>query len=108
MLAPHNLTREESEVLARLPFFAMLDADALQSMAASTRRRSYRRGEIIHHEDDIAGDVFVVTRGHVKHRITAFDGRQLTHAIQGPGSFFGVVSVVDNSRRAGDAVGLTD
>jgi CRP-like cAMP-binding protein len=108
MLSSQTLTRKESEVLARLPFLAMLDASQMQDLASSVRKRSYRRGEIIHHVDDIAGDIFVVTRGHVKHRITAFDGRQLTHAIDGPGGFFGMLSVIDQKRRAGDAVGLTD
>jgi CRP-like cAMP-binding protein len=108
MLSTQSLTREEHDVLAKLPFFTMLDADEMQDVASSVRKRSYRRGEIIHHVDDIAGDVFVVTRGHVKHRITAFDGRQLTHSVDGPGGFFGMLSVIDQKRRAGDAVGLTD
>src|SRR5690348_15517580 len=108
MLAPQTLNREELEKLAALPFFAMLNENDLQAIASTVRKRSYRRGEVIHHVDDVAGDVFVVLRGHVKHRITALDGRQLTHSIHGPGGAFGLVSVIDHKRRGGDAVGLTD
>jgi len=108
MVATHNLTRDEFQVLARLRFFDVLNPSELEEIAASVRRRTYRRGEVIHHVDDVAGDVFVITHGIVKHRLTAFDGRQLTHSIQGPGEPFGLLSVIDQKRRAGDAVALTD
>jgi CRP-like cAMP-binding protein len=91
-----------------VPFFTGLPESERERLAASVRRRSYRRGEVIHHEDDLAGDCFVVTQGHVKHRLTAFDGRQLTHSVQGPGGFFGLLSLIDHKRRAGDAVAVTD
>jgi CRP/FNR family cyclic AMP-dependent transcriptional regulator len=108
VVAIQTLSRDEFEVLVHLPLFAKLDGAGLERIAASVRKRSYRRGEIIHHVDDVAGDVFIIFRGQVKHRLTAFDGRQLTHTIQGPGEPFGLLSVIDQKRRAGDAVALTD
>jgi CRP/FNR family cyclic AMP-dependent transcriptional regulator len=108
MLATQPLTKEEAQVLRALPFLAGLTEGELERVAAGVRRRSYRRGDLIHHEDDLAGDGFVVTRGHVKHRLTAFDGRQITHKYSPPGSFFGMLSVLDHKRRAGDAVAVTD
>jgi CRP-like cAMP-binding protein len=80
----------------------------LEEIAATVRKRNYRRGEVIHHVDDVAGDVFVIVRGVVKHRLTASDGRQFTHSIQEAGAPFGLLSVIDQHRRAGDAVALTD
>ena len=108
MVAVHHLTREELRLLADLPFFSAIRGDEMEEMVASIRKRSYRRGEVIHHVDDVAGDVFVILRGVVKHRLTASDGRQFTHSIQESGAPFGLLSVIDQQRRAGDAVALTD
>jgi CRP/FNR family cyclic AMP-dependent transcriptional regulator len=108
MLASHSFTRDEVALLGRLPFLAILPEAELAALTTGVRRRSYRRGEVIHHADDLAGDVFVIARGHVKHRQSAVDGRQLTHSIMGEGGFFGLMSVIDHKRRAGDAVALTD
>jgi CRP-like cAMP-binding protein len=108
MVIAHNLSREEFATLANLRFFDCLNEQEMEEIAATVRKRNYRRGEVIHHVDDVAGDVFLITRGNVKHRLTAFDGRQLTHSIQGPGDPFGLLSVIDQKRRAGDAVALTD
>ena len=99
---------EDVATIERVPFFAGVPQDELRELAASARRRTYRRGDVIHRVDDVAGDVFIVTMGHVKHRQVSMDGRQLTHAINHPGSIFGMLSVIDRKRRAGDAVALTD
>ena len=108
MLAAHHLSREEFRVLSELAFFSATSTEEMEEIAATVRKRNYRRGEVIHHVDDIAGDVFVIVRGVVKHRLTASDGRQFTHSIQEAGAPFGLLSVIDQHRRAGDAVALTD
>ena len=71
MLAVHHLSREEFRVLSQLPFFAATSAEEMDEIAATVRKRSYRRGEVIHHVDDVAGDVFVIVHGVVKHRARA-------------------------------------
>jgi CRP-like cAMP-binding protein len=106
--ATQSLTREEAQILRALPFLSGLPDGDLQRVTGAVRRRTYRRGDLIHHEDDLAGDCFVVVRGHVKHRLTAFDGRQITHKFSTTGAFFGMISVLDHKRRAGDAVAVTD
>ena len=99
---------DDVAALERVPFFEGVAQAELRELAAAARRRTYRRGEVIHRVDDMAGDVFIVSKGHVKHRQVSMDGRQLTHAINHPGSIFGILSVIDRKRRAGDAVALTD
>jgi CRP-like cAMP-binding protein len=104
----HHLSREEQRILSDLPFFTAIRSEEMEEISSTVRKRSYRRGEVIHHVDDVAGDVFVIVRGAVKHRLTASDGRQFTHSIQEAGAPFGLLSVIDHQRRAGDAVALTD
>jgi CRP/FNR family cyclic AMP-dependent transcriptional regulator len=108
MLASPLLNRDEAQILHSLPFLDGIPAGEVEHFTSAVRRRSYRRGDLIHHEDDLAGDFFIVLRGHVKHRIAAQDGRQITHKINGPGRYFGMLSLLDHKRRAGDAVALTD
>lgn len=103
-----HATAQDLETLSRLPMFACAFRDELAEIAATARKRTYHRGEVIHHVDDVAGDMFVIVNGHVKHRLLASDGRQITHSVQPPGNSFGTMSVIDGKRRAGDAVALTE
>jgi CRP/FNR family transcriptional regulator, cyclic AMP receptor protein len=106
--ATQQVTRDEAQIIRALPFLRSLPEPDLERVIAAVRRRTYRKGDLIHHEDDLAGDCFVVVRGQVKHRLTALDGRQITHKFSSSGVFFGMISVLDHKRRAGDAVAVTD
>ena len=90
-------------LVLRLPLFACVPEHEVADILGSARRRTYQRGQVIHHVDDVAGDVFIIVKGHVKHRLLASDGRQITHNIQNPVNFFGMMSVLDGKRRAGDS-----
>src|SRR4051812_17737406 len=87
--ATQQVTRDEAQIVRALPFLKGLPEPELDRVIAAVRRRTYRKGDLIHHEDDLAGDCFVVVRGQVKHRLTALDGRQITHKFSSPGVFFG-------------------
>ena len=52
--------------LARIPFFAGLDAAALERLAAGTRTRRFRRGEVIFHAGDPGDALFIIVSGEVK------------------------------------------
>ena len=52
--------------LARIPFFAGLDAAALERVAAGTRTRRFRRGEVIFHAGDPGDALFIIVSGEVK------------------------------------------
>jgi hypothetical protein len=52
--------------LTAVPFFAGLDADALQRVAAGMRSRRFRRGEVIFHVGDPGDALFIIVTGEVK------------------------------------------
>ena len=54
------------ESLGRIPFFAGLDEAALERVAAGTRTRRFRRGEIIFHAGDPGDALFIIVSGEVK------------------------------------------
>jgi CRP/FNR family cyclic AMP-dependent transcriptional regulator len=103
-----QLLKDEAQIVRTLPFLSTLSEPEVDHIVASVRRRIYRKGDHIQNEDDLAGDCFIVIQGHVKHRLTALDGRQITHKYTAPGNFFGTVSLHEYKRRAGDAVAATD
>src|SRR3954453_9728039 len=93
--------------LARIPFFAGLAADALERVAAGTRSRRFRRGEVIFHAGDPGDALFLVAEGHVKITLPADDGSEpaiLTTI--GPGGFFGTLALLDGAPRSATAVAL--
>ena len=51
------------ESLARIPFFAGLDESDIERVAAGTRTRRFRRGEVIFHAGDPGDALFIIVSG---------------------------------------------
>jgi CRP/FNR family transcriptional regulator, cyclic AMP receptor protein len=96
----------EVALLARMRLFANVDEADLQSLAAHLRHRSYRRGEVIFHQDDPPGSLFFVKSGIVKIQLTSADGKRITIAWVRPGNIFGTISSVNDRPRPETAVAL--
>jgi CRP/FNR family transcriptional regulator, cyclic AMP receptor protein len=80
----------------------------LSAVAAASRLRSFRRGQILYTRNDRSDTVIVVVSGRVKVTIRSADGGELTLAIIGAGGLFGELSVADGGPRSGDAETLED
>lgn len=97
---------ERTTPFVRVPLFANLDADHLRELAAVTRRRSYRAGEIIFHRDDPGQVLFVIREGKVRIYISSSDGQEVTLAVLGPGDYFGELALLDGQPRSASAITL--
>lgn len=108
MTAPYpRLSSPETELLARLSIFADLPAPELEELARKLQRRSFAKGEIIYHHDDLPGSLYVLVSGQVKIRLVSQKAnRQVTFAWISPGSFFGTISLLDEGHRNSDAVAV--
>ena len=73
------------ESLARIPFFAGLDQAALERVAAGTRTRRFRRGEIIFHAGDPGNALYIIVSGHVKISLPSEEGDEAILATLGAG-----------------------
>ena len=91
-----------TQLLGSLP-----DAD-LQAVAAASRLRSYRRGQLVFSKDDPGDTVIVVVSGRVKVVVRSADGAELTLTIVQPGGTVGDLSVADRGPRSADAEALDD
>ncbi|HEU5402937.1 MAG TPA: Crp/Fnr family transcriptional regulator [Terriglobales bacterium] len=98
---------EDSLFLSQMRLFANVNRDYLREFACHLRAHRYERGEVIFHEDDPPGNLFLVKRGAVKVQLLSSDGKRITIAWVGALNFFGTLSCVRGMPRPESAVALT-
>ena len=86
--------------LARIPFFAGLDADALERLADGMRTRRFRRGDIIFHAGDPGDALFIIVTGEVKIAVPSESGEEAILVTLGDGDVFGELAAPRRRARA--------
>ena len=79
---------EDAAFLARVPLFASLKPALLDELAGKLTPRSYRRGEVIFHQDDPGSAMHIVKSGQVKIATTSPEGEEVIIAILKNSDFF--------------------
>ncbi len=93
--------------LAAVPFFAGLDADALQRVAAGMRSRRFRRGEVIFHVGDPGDALFIIVSGEIKIGLPSEAGEEAILVRLQPGDVFGELALLDGAPRSATATALS-
>src|SRR4051794_6677696 len=88
------------ELLAHTPFFAGLDAPALEDVASRSEQRELKRNDVLFRQGDEAGELFVVTSGRVAIANRSDDGRESLVALMELGDLFGEMGLFDGIRSA--------
>lgn len=86
-------------------------SDSIQlasQVAALLKERRYRKGEIIFHQGDPGGCLYLIIDGRVQIYLSNTDGRETTVRIYGCDTAFGEFSVLDGKPRSASAAALTD
>jgi len=86
--------------LRRIPLFAELDDETLESVARNSQPRRFKRGEIVVHEGDPSDALFVIRSGTAKVSLSDESGKEVTLNLLGPGEFFGELALLDASSRS--------
>lgn len=92
--------------LTKVALFVGLERERLQALGAKLRKRSYRRGEVIFHEGDPGGQLFIIVSGRVRISIMGEDGQERDLALLDPGECFGEMSMLDGSDRSATATAM--
>ena len=80
----------------------------LEAIAAASRLRNVRRGQVLFTAGDPSDSLIVVISGRVKVVVRSADGAELTLTIVQPGGTIGELSVADGGPRSADAEALDD
>jgi CRP-like cAMP-binding protein len=95
-------------VLRQTMLFRPLPAGDLEAVAAASRLRSFRRGQVVFTTGDPGDSLIVVVSGHVKAVVRSADGGELTLTIIGPGGVMGELGVADGGPRSADVETLDE
>lgn len=92
--------------LTRIPYFSEISPDVLAALGANATSRTYQKNAIIINEGDEAGPLFIILSGKVRVFLSTAQGKELTLGIQGEGSYFGELSLLDDSPRSASVITL--
>ena len=87
-------------LLARVPLFAGLAPEALDSLVQVTRGQTLRPKEELFHKGDEGTEFYVIVRGALKALTTSEGGDDVVFSILGDGDVFGEVALLGASRRS--------
>lgn len=96
----------EASYLKQIHIFNSLSEDEISTLAALTRKRPFRQGEVIFHRDDPGQVLYVIKEGKVKICLTSPDGQEIALAVLGQGECFGELALLDGRLRSTDAIAL--
>jgi CRP/FNR family cyclic AMP-dependent transcriptional regulator len=94
------------EALGRCPLFVGLGSESRQAIAASLRRRHFRKGEVVFHEGDPGDSLFIVVSGALKVVLPSEAGGEAILATLRRGDFLGELALLDGAPRSASAVAL--
>ncbi len=98
----------EREFLKSVPLFFRLGEASLDAILRLTRRRRFRKDEVIFHEKEAGDSLFVILHGRVKVAIFGDDGKEVTLSILSEGDFFGEMALLDQEPRSATIIAEED
>ena len=102
------MSTDVTSILRTTTLLGTVPAEDLNALAAASRLRGYRRGQIVFTTSDPGDTVIVVVSGRIKVTVRSADGGELTLAIIEPGGLVGELGVVDGGPRSADAETLEE
>ena len=102
------MSTDVTSILRATTLLGSVPTEDLDAVAAVSRLRGYRRGQIVFTTSDPGDTVIVVVSGRIKVTVRSADGGELTLAIIEPGGLVGELGVVDGGPRSADAEAVRD
>jgi len=92
--------------LKQVPIFSELNEEALRLVLKKSRTLKFRKGSILMSEGETGESLYLINSGKVKIFLSDEHGNEITLFIEGPGSYIGEISLLDNAPRTASAVTL--
>ena len=96
------------QALAESQLFARLTVADGETLAHLSIERRIRRDEVVLRQGDQDANLLVVVEGRLRVGAGSVDGREIGHALMGPGSVIGEISLLDGGPRSADVMALSD
>lgn len=87
-------------ILKKIPLFADLNDDELNSIASHANTKSFPKNSVIINEGDDTSSMYIIESGKVKAFLSNEDGKEVILAIMSTGDHFGELSILDPSPRS--------
>jgi CRP-like cAMP-binding protein len=94
------------DMLTKVPIFASLSDQELETLADRLLRRTFAKGMIIFHKDSPGQALYLIQSGKVRIFILSESGQEISVRIHGCGDVFGELSMLDGLPRSAGAVAL--
>jgi len=98
-LSPGTMSDQQA-VLKNIPIFTELDDQALSTVLSRARKLVFRKNTLLMSEGEPGQSMYVILSGAVKVFVADEDGAELTLFLEGPGSYIGEISLLDDSPRS--------
>src|SRR4029077_843145 len=89
--------------------FEGIPGDEVRELLKLARRRTFRRGEVVVHQNDPADSLHLIVKGRFAVRVMTPLGEPATLAVCGPGDMFGEMALIgENARRSATVEALEE
>jgi uncharacterized membrane protein len=93
----------DPQILAGVPFFALLDEHERETLAERVDTVSFKGGTQLFHRGDPGSSLYIVLRGEVEIYFKNDTGERIVLETIAPGHFFGEISLLDGGSRTASA-----
>lgn len=97
---------KELSFLQQVPIFRGLSEESLRPLLTRSRKLKFRKDVGLLTEGETGESLYVIVKGKVKIFISDEEGNEMTLFIEGPGSYIGEISLLDNEPRTASAITL--
>lgn len=92
--------KDAMKLLKRIPLFADMPKEQLQSLVGILDRRSYSKGQVILNQGDPGDSLFIVLSGRVRIYTLSPEGHELSFWFCNEGDFFGEMALLTGEPRS--------
>lgn len=92
----------------RPAFLSTLIPETRSTLASVSRSAHWTRGSLMHHSDDPADAVYILTSGHIRLYRLGNAAREVTVAVHGPGEVVGLCTLTEGQRHGMYAEAMED
>ena len=101
-----NSSSDRRAALRGVPFFAELAEDSLDLLIEHSRSLTLRKNTILMSEGETGESMYIVIAGSIRVFVSDEEGNEIVLFLEGPGSYLGEISLLDDEPRTASAITL--